>query len=374
MKRMWLAALLFVVGCGEKAAPPGAGKAPPPREVEVLTLAPSEVRETGEYLGSLLSRESVTVLPQVAGYVRAIHVKPGQKVEAGETLVEIDARQETAALDSAQAQAGSAQAQLELARTTVARTESLYNEGLVSAQELDRARADVRAAEAAARAAGAGVAQARVQLQYHAIKAAVPGVIGEVPVRLGGYVTPTTLLTTIAQADVLEVSVAIPATRARTVTSETPVEVLDASGGVVVRSTVYFVAPQADPRTQLVEVKAVFPNRAGMRPSELVRTRLVYSTREALQVPALSVVRQSGQPFVFTVVEKDGKTLVERRPVTLGALGEQSYVLEGGLAPGTKIAVSSLQMLRDGAPIVPKPAAPAPAASDARVGSPPSGG
>jgi RND family efflux transporter MFP subunit len=356
----WIVGLaLFAAACGEKAGPPGAGKAPPPREVEVLTLAPSPVRDTGEYLGSLLSRQSVVVLPQVNGYVREIHVKPGQRVQASETLIEIDARQETAALDSARAQAGSAEARLELARTTVTRTEALYGEGLVSAQELDRARADLRAAEAALRAAGAGVAQASVQLQYHAVKAAVPGVVGEVAVRVGAFVNTTTPLTTIAQADVLELGVAIPAARARTLRPDTPVEIVDEAGNVILRSTIFYVAPEADPRTQLVEVKAVFENRAGLRPSELVRARLVYSTREALQVPALSVVRQSGQPFVFTVIEKDGRTIVERRPVTLGALGEESYVVESGVAPGTRIAVSSLQMLRDGAAIVPKPAAPA---------------
>ena len=70
----------------------------------MLTLAPSEVRETAEYLGSLLSRQNITVMPQVAGYVRKIDVKPGQKVEAGAPLLDVDAREDTAALQSAKAQ------------------------------------------------------------------------------------------------------------------------------------------------------------------------------------------------------------------------------------------------------------------------------
>ncbi|ATB33326.1 MFP transporter [Melittangium boletus DSM 14713] len=89
-----------------------------------------------------------------------------------------------------------------------------------------------------------------------------------------------------------EVSVAVPSERARTLRPETPLEVLDSQGKVLISSPLFFVAPQADPRTQLVEVKAAFRNTVDLRPSELVRARLIYSTRETLQLPALAVVRQ----------------------------------------------------------------------------------
>jgi RND family efflux transporter MFP subunit len=378
MNRLAAWVVVVLAGCAGKGEAPAGGppKGPPPaREVEVLSLAPSEVRETGEYLGTLLSRESVNVLPQVTGYVRSIHVKPGQRVEAGALLVEIDAREESAALDNAEAQRRQTDAHLDLAKQTAARTEALYNEGLASGQELERARSDVRAAEAATRAAVAAVSQRQVQLQYHEVRAAVPGVIGEVPIRVGDHVNASTLLTSIAQADVLEVSVSIPAARARTLRPDTPVEILDDAGNVIVKSKVYYLAPQADPRTQLVEVKAAFQNQAGLRPNEVVRTRLVYATRDALQVPALAVFRLSGQPFVFALTEKDGKTVVERRAVTLGALGDQAYVVEKGLDAGTRVAVSSLQMLRDGAPVVPKaPAAPSAAPASAAPASAPASG
>src|SRR4051812_30687462 len=104
---------VFAFGCGKPAEEK---KAPPPRDVDVITLQPSEVRDTGEYLGSLLSRQTVNVMPQVAGYVRQIHVRPGAKVEAGTSLLEVDQRQESAALDSAQAQKTSADANLALAK------------------------------------------------------------------------------------------------------------------------------------------------------------------------------------------------------------------------------------------------------------------
>jgi RND family efflux transporter MFP subunit len=183
--------------------------------------------------------------------------------------------------------------------------------------------------------------------------------VGDVLVRVGDFVSATTQLTTVAQADVLEVSVAVPSERARSLRPETPVELLDGQGKLLLTAPVFFVAPQADPRTQLVEVKAAFRNTVNLRPSELVRARLIYSTRNALQLPALAVVRQSGQPFALVVQEKDGQTVVMRRPVKLGALGEMAYVVEAGLAEGDRVAVTSLQALRDGAPVKVKEA-PAP--------------
>jgi RND family efflux transporter MFP subunit len=355
-----LAVGLFGVACVAGAvgcAKPPAKAPPPPREIEVVNLAPSEVRDTGEYLGTLQSRQSVTLLPQVAGYVRAIHVKPGQKVEAGAPLIDVDSRGESAAVENARAQRSSREVDLELARRTMTRTEALHKEGLASAQELERVQAQVDAASAAARAANAQLAQREVQLQFHVVRAPFAGTVGDIVVRVGDSAGLSTVLTSVAQADVLEVSVSVPSERARALRTDTPLELLDSRGKVLLTSSVFFVAPQADPRTQLVEVRAAFRNTVGLRPSELVRARLVYSTRQALQLPVLAVVRQSGQPFALVVREKEGKTVVERRPVQLGTLGEMAYVVEGGLKEGDQVAVTSLQSLRDGAQVKVKQAA-----------------
>lgn len=371
---------LSLIACGGATAKPP--PPPPPREIQVLTMAPTEARVQGEYLGSLLSRASLTVLPQVAGYVRKLHVKPGQRVAVGDPLVEIDAREEAAALSSAAAQADSAAATLALAEQSRARIEALHQEGLATAQELDKSRADVAAATAAVRAAGAQVSQRRVAVGNRVVRAAVPGVIGDVVVRLGDYVTATSRLTTIAGDDGLELTLAVPAPRARTLALGAPIEVLDDDGQVLHTSSAFYIAAEADPRTQLVAVKAAVPAGLGLRPSELVRARVVYAVNDALQVPALAVVRQGGAAFVFVVTDqppkpkpgsappppaKPGTLYAARQMIQLGTLGAKGFVVEHGLAPGDRVAVSSIQLLRDGAPVTiaaPKapPASPAPGA------------
>jgi RND family efflux transporter MFP subunit len=354
--RLALASVL-VLGCtarAEKKPPP-----PPAREVEILNVQPSDVRETAEYLGNVVSRESVSILPQVSGYVRRIAVKPGQAVKAGDLLVELDARQERAALESADAEQRAAASNEELAVRTFERTRALHKEGLVSGQELDRAEAQAKAAEAQRRAAGARASEQRVALGFHAVKAPFAGTVGDVPARIGDFVTASSPLTSITQGSALEVEIRVPPERARLVRTGTPVEILAADGSVRLTTNVYFVAPEADPRTQLVDLSAAFPNELGLRPSEMVRVRLVYGTRRALTVPVLAIVRQSGQAFIYALDEKPSGAVVSRRPVTLGPLSEQSYVVEKGLAAGDRVVVSSLQLLRDGAPVKPKPLAPA---------------
>lgn len=373
------ASMLAAPGC----APQPAAKAPAPREVEVLTIAPATVRDTADYLGTLSSRASIDVYPQVGGYVRRIHVKPGATVAAGDQLVDIDARGENAALLSARADVAAAEARHSLARTNLERAEKLLTEGLAPAQEVDQARAAVAAADAAAQAASAGVALREVRVDFHTVRAAVGGTLGDVLVRIGDAVTPQTQITTIAPdvdgaigagravdqgaaraAAAVEVTVAIPAERARALGELTTVEVLDAHGATAASAPVFYVAPHADARTQLVDIKAAFPNVTGLRPSELVRVRVIFGSGSALLIPATAVTRQSGTPFVFVVTEQrpgegaggPARTVVTRRPVTLGRLGADGFVVERGLSAGDRIAVSSLQMLRDGSPIIPKEA------------------
>lgn len=341
---------------------PQAAAAPRPVSVELLTLAPSEVRDTSEYLGNVVSRQNVSILPQVGGAIRQILVSPGETVKTGQVLIQVDARQETADLESARARQQSAQANMELARQSVERAAMLHAEGLATTQELEQAQAEAKAAEAAFHASKADVTGRQVQLQFHAVRAPFSGKLGDILVKVGSYVSPTTPLTTLTQSQALEVHVTVPPKRARAIGPDTRLELLDAEGEVALTAPIHFVAPDADPRTQLVDVIAVFDNSIDIRPSELVRTRIVYGSRQAVQVPALSVVRQSGQAFVFALESGEQGSIVRRKPVQLGDLGEHSYPVIKGLVAGDQIAVSSLQALRDGALVTPKPS-PAAAAS-----------
>jgi RND family efflux transporter MFP subunit len=356
-------AVLLLAGCGDKKAtngpqqgPQGANQALP---VEVVALKPGEVRDTQEYLGQLISRRSVELRPQVAGSIQSIRAKPGQRVKQRQVLLVVDPRIGRADLRAAEAQRASAMANREFARSARLRAEQLLEEGLMSRQDYDQAVAQAASAEASARAAEAQLQSQEVQLGYHEVSAPFAGVVGDIPVKVGDYVTPETVVTSVDQSQALEVSVQVPVeSTPRIEVGRTVVELLDARGEPTVSAPIFFVAPTPAGNTQLVEVKAAFENSVGLRAGQFVRARVVLQTRQALLLPTYAVSRLGSQVFAFTVVPGDGGTVAQRQPVTLGQIEGNAYELLEGLEAGTQVAVSGVQLLRDGQPVQPKPATP----------------
>ncbi|WP_043431386.1 efflux RND transporter periplasmic adaptor subunit [Cystobacter fuscus] len=376
---VWLT-VLTLAGCqssgGNAGGPqqgaggPGGAAAGKPMQVEVLKLEPGPVRDIGEYLGTLISRRSITLYPQVAGYVQRIAVKPGEQVKQGQLLLEVDPRLGRAGVQSAQAQRSSAQAQRQFAQSTRQRAEQLLREGLMSRQDYEQAVSQAAAAEANARNAEAQLSQQEVSLGFYRVTAPFEGVVGNIPVKVGDYVTPQVALTNVDQSRALELSVFIPAERAADVeVGRTPLEVLDQDGKPVVSAPVFFVAPTPNPTTQLVELKAAFDNAVGLRNGQVVHAQVVYSERQALRLPTYAVSQQSSQFFATVVAEGDGgMSVAQRTPVKLGQLQDNHYEVLGGLKQGTPVIIGSLQAIRDGQPIEPKPAKPRPEQEEQGVG------
>jgi RND family efflux transporter MFP subunit len=355
--RLLVAMALVTLGCGGSKAAPAPPAALP---VEVEAVAPRPVEEASEYVGTFVSRRSVQLLPRVSGYVRQILVKPGQRVKAGTVLLRIDARQEAAVLEQSSAAREQAETQLALARSTRARIESLHKEGIRSQQDYDNAVAEEQAARANLQAARANVRAQSVQVAYHEVTAPFDGRVGDIVVKIGDAVTPTTLLTQLDESERLEISVSVPLERAATAREgETPVEVLDAAGKPVLRATVFFIAPRPDLRTQLIEMRAAFENTGLQRSGQRARVRVIWRVFDALTVPTFAVTRQTGQSFVFVVKggANGGDAKVERRPVTLGLVTADRWTVTEGLGAGERIAVTRVQALRDGQTVAPRPAA-----------------
>jgi multidrug efflux pump subunit AcrA (membrane-fusion protein) len=115
---------------------------------------------------------------------------------------------------------------------------------------------------------------------------------------------------------------------------------------------VTFVSPRVDPETQLLLIKARVPNPEGrFRNDQVVRARVIWQESELPIVPITAVARMAGQSFVF-VAESDGKqTVARQRPVQLGELSNQGYVVTEGIKAGDKVIVTGVQMLADGMPV-----------------------
>ncbi len=350
-------ALATVAACG-KADPaasegaPGAGAMKMP--VAVTTLRDEEIADSSEYLAQLVSRSQVALYPQVVGVVTGIYVKPGDRVKQGTALLQIDPRKESANLASQVAARAQKEASLSLAVKNENRSASLMKEGLASAQQLDQDRGLREVAEQEVRAQRAAIQAQEAQLTYYRIAAPFDATVGDIPVKLGDFVSAQTKLTSLADNANLEAYVNLPADKVRRLTPASRVQLLGDDGAVLADAKPSFIADEANPQTQSVLVKAGFANDKGLRASQVVRARVVWGARSGVRVPTSAVTRQTGQYFVLVAEAAPPGFVAHQKPVTLGDIEDSRYAVVSGLKAGDRVITTQIQKLRDGAPVEPQ--------------------
>jgi RND family efflux transporter MFP subunit len=358
----------LVTGCGraapEAAGPGGPGGGMPAMGVEVVTLAERPVEVVTEYIGTVKSRRSTTIQPQVEGFLTRIVARSGDRVRQGTVLMEIDAGRQEATVANLEAQRAAREADLAYWKQQSDRLRTLLEAGAVSQQEYDQAAATLRAGEAQLAAIDQQIREQRVELGYHRVIAPMAGVVGDIPVRLGDRVTQSTVLTTVDDNQGLEVYLQVPVQQAPSLAEGLPVRIVDDRGTEIVTTKITFVAPSVDPQTQTVLAKAALTSPGDFRTDQFVRARVVWRSAPGLTIPVVAVSRVNGRYFAFVAETGEGGAAVARqRPVELGALTGNDYVVQKGLSTGERLIVSGVQKIGDGAPIAPTPAGSAPAAA-----------
>jgi RND family efflux transporter MFP subunit len=357
------AALVAAAACGGGSAPPAGQGAPggamPPMPVEAVTLAPKPVDDTSEFVGTIKSRQSSTIQPQAEGILRSIPVKSGDHVAAGQTLAEIDATSQQAAVASLESMRAARDSDLTLAKQQAQRTKTLLDAGASSQQEYDQAVAAQKSAEAQLKAIDDQIRQQQNELSYYKVTAPTAGIVGDIPVRVGDRVTKTTTITTIDTNAGLEIYIYVPVQQATKLHVGLPVRVLNEAGETVATDHVTFVAPSVDDQTQSVLAKAaVTGDTPHFRTDQFVRAVIVWSTSPGLTVPVTAVTRINGQSFVFVVQNGPRGQAAHQQQVSLGQVVGNDYLVKDGLKAGDQLIVGGIQKIGDGAPVHPTPPAP----------------
>jgi RND family efflux transporter MFP subunit len=342
---------LSVAGC--KSAPP---PTPPPQampvQVQPVTLSP--VPNSDTYVATIKSRRSSTMQPQVDGNLVKIFVKSGDVVKPGEVLMRIDPLKQVATVQSQQGTQAQKKAVYDYAKIDLDRQRKLFEAGVVSQDAYDQAIQSYENAKGDYESNQALTDTQKQQLAYYDIRAPFAGVVGDIPVHLGDYVSPTTLLTTVDEIADLEAYIYIPTERAGQIRLGLPVDILDNSGKTLVKSRISFLSPQVDNGLQSILAKAEIPHTAEvLRNQQLVTTRITWSTAPAPVVPVLAVSLVGGQTFVFVAAPKGDGYIAHQVPVKLGETVGNTYPVLGGLNPGDKVIISGLQFLQEGAPVKP---------------------
>jgi RND family efflux transporter MFP subunit len=342
-------ACLFA-GC--KSAPP---PPPPPQampvQVSPVTLSP--VPNSDTYVATIKSRRSSTMQPQVDGNLVKIFVKSGDLVKAGQVLMRIDPLKQVATVQSQQGTQSQKKAVYDYARIELDRQKQLFESGVVSRDAYDQATQAYQNAKGDYESNEALTDTQKQQLAYYDIRAPFAGIVGDIPVHLGDYVSPTTLLTTVDENTDLEAYIYVPTGRASVVRQGLPVEIVDTTGNVLVKSRISFISPQVDNGLQSILAKAEIPHSSKLRNQQLVNARVIWSTAPAPVVPVLAVSLVGGQTFVYLAAPKGDGYIAHQVPVQLGDTVGNTYPVLGGLKPGDKVITSGLQFLQEGAPVKP---------------------
>lgn len=346
-----LLSLPFLAACG-KAAAPQSGPAMQALPVQVQTVAAAPVPQFDQYISTIKSRRSATISPQVDGNIVNIAVHSGDHVRSGQLLMEIDPAKQESMVAAASATEQQKLAVYQYNQIEVDRQRKLFEQGVTSRDALDQAEQAFRNSKADYESAAASTLSQKKQLAYYHISAPFDGVVGDVPVHLGDYVSATTVLTTVDENRDLEAYIYIPTERAALVRKGLPVQIADNDGKVVETTAIDFISLQVDGGLQAILAKAPIHSKA-LRSLQLVQARVVWNTAPRPVVPVLAVTRLGGQTFVYVAQNDNGKYFARQRAITIGDPVGNDYAVLTGLQNGDKVIVSGTQFLMDGAPVQP---------------------
>jgi RND family efflux transporter MFP subunit len=328
--------------------------APGPMPVKTSTVSFSNVPRVDEYVATVKSRRSATIQPQVDGTLTKILVKSGDHVRAGQVLMTIDPLKQQATVDQQQSTEAQKKAVLDYNQREVERQRALYQSGVTSKHDLDAAEQAYENAKADWQASTAARVTQQRQLAYYHLTAPFPGVVEDIPVRVGDYVSPTTVLTTVDENSQLEAYVYIPTEKAGDIKMGLPIQIVNSKGELIESTKIDFISRQVDNALQGILVKAPIKSSLDrFRDSQLVKARVVWSTAPAPTVPVLAVSRIGGQSFVYVVAQGEQGNVAKQQAITVGDTIGNDYAVLGGLKQGDKVIISGIQFLVDGVPVQP---------------------
>ena len=399
---------ILVSGCGSQAR--SQNGAPPPPSVLVTTAHAGDVPIFSEYPAQTYARNTVDVRARVDGYIEKWLFRPGQEVQAGETLYVLDKRPYEAALDQAKGNLAQSEADLDYAQKQVAlqqaqanlavtqanrvkaqqdvdRLTPLVQADAASKQELDAAVAALGAGEANVNANQANVDQARLStrtqiasmegkvaalrgavrtgqlnLDYATIQAPISGLVGDTQVPVGGLVNATSPqpLTTIVPLDPIWVRFKVTETeylefkkRGKLTQSELTLVLADGSE-FPHKGRVENTVNQVDPKTGTLELQSRFPNpQRILLPGQFGKVRFETDLRKNVVLVPQRAIQQLQSTQTILTVGSDDK--VQLKTITTSDRVGDAWVVEQGLNAGERVIVEGQLKVRPGMTVHPSP-------------------
>jgi RND family efflux transporter MFP subunit len=325
--------------------------APAATTAAVLAAAPVALREVADVYVADATIEAVrqaTVSAQINGTVTQFYVDAGDRVKRGQLLARIDTRETDAQVNAGRAGVAQAEASLSQAQLNYDRTQSLIKQGFVSQAALDKAEADLKAAQAAVEVARAGSTQALTARSFAELRAPIDGVVSQRLMELGELATagkPVLMLHDPAQ---LRAVGAVPQFALPKVAGAKSAQVELPTLGKTLAATRVTVLPAADARllSTLVRAELGADVPAGVVPGTAAKVLLPTGTARKLVMPAAAVLRR-GELTAAYVIGQDGRPQLRQirvgeRVTATDAAADGLIEVLAGLADGERVALDPL--------------------------------
>jgi RND family efflux transporter MFP subunit len=333
-----------------------AGQPPemPPSPVRYVMALNHDVRPTISLTGSVDSRRSSLVATEVAGVVARLEAREGDRVGRGEPLAGLRSEEIRLRLEAARGQLQEAEARLRLAEAQLARSRGLFDEQIVSQENLDDAVSEAEAWQGRVIQLRAEVARLEIDLRRTTVRAPFAGVVVREHAAEGEWLGIGDPVAEMVDLDDLEVTVEVPESYyAGLARGGTARVVFSSLGGYEIEGAIRAVVPRANPQARTFPVKVALDNAerrigAGM----LARVDLpVGEPQPAVLVPKDAVTAQGREDVVYVVDE--GDTV---RPVSVkrGAAVGAWVAVEGGVAAGERVVTRGNERLFPGQKVVPE--------------------
>jgi RND family efflux transporter MFP subunit len=312
-KRTQASAVATAASAPAQALELAAADLTPARRAELVATLPVS--------GGIKAVNSAVVKAKVAAEVKALLVREGDAVQAGQVIGRLDDTEYQWRLRQAEEQAAAAQAQLEIAERTLANNKALVDQGFISKTALDTSLSSANGARASLQAAKAAAELARKAVQDAELRAPLAGLVAQRLVQPGERVAVDAKLVEIVDLSRLELEAALAPEDVVGVRvgqrATLRVDGLDAP----LAATVARINPSAQGGTRSVMAYLAVASQPGLRQGLFARGGIELDRRSALAIPAAALRTEQSRPTVLVV--EQGRA--QPRAVQLGATGEVDF-------------------------------------------------
>ena len=329
---------------------------------ETMTVKKSDIELPYKFSAKMKGQNDVTVTPQVSGQLMKICVTEGQQVKKGQALFVIDSRNAQLELEAAQANLQAALAQENSAKLEYESNKNLFEKKIVSSYMLNNSENSYKQAQASVAQARSAVNRAKVNLGFCTITATVPGIIGEIPVRVGDQVSPMTQLTMLsgnttmyAEFSVTEAIVeamvkeGMKAGEVEKYIANLPPATFVMKNGTEYphKGRVISLTGVVNSETGSLTSKVSFPNPDGHLYSGIQGTIVMpFAEKSVIVVPQYAVVRLQDKAQVYKVKADSTATAIE---VTTEDTGNgKDFIVTSGLNEGDQIVTTGANNVTEG--------------------------